>query len=347
MALHASPVSILLAVLLFGIFLHLYRPFRQPETLVPVDFDVGTDDDPAPVLYRFRESDPIFKDALRPVSSSTGELPSLKTESIRPFEEEKAASTRPSNIEPPPIAPPSAIPPPKAPGHSYLDYRNQLTSSPYSPLQYKHTESLGFSHLYVVSLPSRSDRRKRMSDIAAALGARVTFIDATSTAENKSLINWIGERVLEVRNQKRKILSEVLDIDERRVGGMNVDCIWLARPESRIPNLNGYAYAHPETSSELRRQLPKMPSLADRRWNGLNWAERLDEADRENDHRDLTPDDFDFDLTKALWDHIERIPSRQIVPAVIATWHSHMKAVKSIIQNGDEAALILEDDVDM
>lgn len=85
-----------------------------------------------------------------------------------------------------------------------MTYRQhlELTTSPQE--QITHSETMGFDHIYVLSLPSRLDRREQMSKLGAALGVRITFVDAALKSE--PFIKWIGERVGEQRRLRRKAL---------------------------------------------------------------------------------------------------------------------------------------------
>lgn len=105
-------------------------------------------------------------------------------------------------------------------GHSHLDrlnptslvrdpagslaYRTHLerTTSPAS--QITHSPTLTFDHIYVLSLPTRHDRREQMEELARAHGLRVTFVDAVD--KNEPFIRWIAERAVEVRSERLEIM---------------------------------------------------------------------------------------------------------------------------------------------
>ena len=214
-----------------------------------------------------------------------------------------------------------------------LAYRIKLESTT-SPSTYQHSPTLTFDRIYVVSLPSRTDRRETMSRIAKALGLTLTFIDATP--KDAPVIAWIGERVLEVRKRKRTALEKALGQPANEIGGMGIGSVWLSRPGSQ------------GASGTL-----ELPSLADDiRWGGKDWVAYMREQESlrlaDPKLKDvLKPNNPKFNLTAKLWDPLERIDARQILPAVLATWHSHMKAVQTMQANGDASALVLEDDVDI
>ena len=85
-----------------------------------------------------------------------------------------------------------------------LAYRNhlELTTSPVS--QITHSPTLGFSHIYVLSLPHRTDRRDDMRKLGRALGLELTFIDAAKKEE--PFFQWIAERVAETRVKRRALM---------------------------------------------------------------------------------------------------------------------------------------------
>lgn len=90
-----------------------------------------------------------------------------------------------------------------------LSYRKhlELTTSPQSQLV--HSPTLTFSHIYVLSLPNRTDRREMMTKLAKALGLEIIFVDAVD--KESPFIRWIAEQVLEVRKRKsRLIVSQIL-----------------------------------------------------------------------------------------------------------------------------------------
>lgn len=85
-----------------------------------------------------------------------------------------------------------------------LDWRDYLERTT-SPLrQIEHHRTFGFSHIYVLSLPTRLDRRQEMSKLASALGIKITFVDAAHRDEQ--FLKWIGERVMESRELRRQVM---------------------------------------------------------------------------------------------------------------------------------------------
>lgn len=216
------------------------------------------------------------------------------------------------------------------PGHAQT-YRQRLEL--YSTA---HSPTLTFNHIYVVSLPNRTDRRERMKRIASALGLQITFVDALN--KDSPMILWIGEQVFRMRDKKRPFLAAALGLNEKDVGGMSIDSIWLARPGQR------------------GKTMLDLPSAKEDRFGGLDWVEYMlaavkdagpEESGSESGGGRLLPDHPAFNVTKKLWDPLEKLPSRQMNTAVLSTWFSHMKAIRTMRANGDESGLVLEDDVDI
>lgn len=88
--------------------------------------------------------------------------------------------------------------------HNDLSYRQYLERTT-SPLSFtNHSTTLNFSNIYVLSLPSRRDRREEMERLARALGIEIEFIDAFDKSE--PFFGWIAERVKESRQMRKKIL---------------------------------------------------------------------------------------------------------------------------------------------
>lgn len=96
---------------------------------------------------------------------------------------------------------------PKDPADS-LAYRNhlELTTSP--PEQITHSLTLGFTNIYVLSLPHRQDRRDDINKIARALGIRVSFVDAS--IKDEPFFQWIAERVAETRARRVGLMVRAL-----------------------------------------------------------------------------------------------------------------------------------------
>jgi hypothetical protein len=218
---------------------------------------------------------------------------------------------------------------------SDLAYREHLDKE-HAPHPFsEHSPTLTFSRIYILSLPFRTDRRERMAKLMRALGLEFEFVDATS--KDAPVIQWIGERAAETRRRKRQVVADGLGVSPEEVGGMGIGSIWLepSRPLERIVNLEKNRKPRPEFD---------FPSLDDEKYGGTDWVSFLESAPA---GFDFEPAFDDFNVTEAMWDPMEENPFRQINEAVIATWYSQTRVWKLMEKNGDESALILEDDVDL
>ncbi|GAA6032944.1 hypothetical protein JCM8097_000059 [Rhodosporidiobolus ruineniae] len=207
-----------------------------------------------------------------------------------------------------------------------LSYRQHLeeTTSPASQLF--HSPTLTFDHIYVLSLPSRTDRREQMSELARAHGLKITFVDAAN--KNAPFIRWIAERAVEVRKDRLRIMAQANGKKETYFGGLHVGNDWLTQTPSK---------KSPEPFPP--RQDPRFPTG--------NWVDYLEAHDDAGTLDELRPSDPDLNVTQALWDRKEGIAGRQVNEGVISTFWGHTRAMKQILKNGDRSALILEDDVDV
>ncbi|KNZ49388.1 hypothetical protein VP01_504g6 [Puccinia sorghi] len=217
------------------------------------------------------------------------------------------------------------------PMDSTLDYRRMLESTT-SPENFnQHHPTLGFGHIYCISLPTRHDRRETMSKISEALGVRLTFVDATS--KDHPVIGWIGERASEVRKQKVELMAQHSGLEKDKIGGMGAGSVWLTVNNGQTAN------------QEFLRDI-ELPSLAGARpeYEGKNWVEYLWSV---SDHETLRSSRSDFNITNEMWDYQEEMLPRQINPATVSTYYNHLRVLRMIQESGEASALILEDDVDM
>ena len=235
-------------------------------------------------------------------------------------------------------------------GEDILSYHAHLEKE-HAPHSYTtHSPTLSFGHIYVISLPRRTDRRLRMDKIARALGLSFTYVDAMS--KEAPLVGWIAERVHEIRSRKRPLLAKALKVPEEQVGGMGITSIWLKADDTRV----GLAFPDIRKLDERWRLAGRSAQgqaghgeLADSRV--VDWVEYLEST---KDLDLLRPAAATIGSTgkadvaaELLLDPIEPLAARQVNSAVIATWYSQTRAWKKIVENGDASALILEDDIDI
>lgn len=217
-------------------------------------------------------------------------------------------------------------------------YRQRLESTTSPPYFDATSPTLSFSHIYVLSLPSRQDRRDRMEKLGRALGLRFTFVDAIS--KDQGVVRWIAERVEETRKKKRPLVAKLLDKDPSKVGGLKPGCDWLIRGDGERGN-SSFAPA-PEQSPVLPPY--EFPSLSEAKWDNKDWVAYL------NSHG---PEGLDakegskFNVAERLHDPNERILQRQLSAGSVAVWYGQTGVMRKMVENGDESALVLEDDVDI
>ncbi|GAA5865064.1 hypothetical protein JCM8547_007701 [Rhodosporidiobolus lusitaniae] len=237
---------------------------------------------------------------------------------------------RPSQPPPPPASPFNHADSSLLLDNDPLAYRRHLEHLTSPPSFTHHAHSLGFDRIYVLSLPSRLDRRRDMSKLARALGVEIEFVDAAD--KNEPFLKWIAERVAESRDERRKVMARAQGVDPSSIGGLEIGSSWL----TPFPS---------PASTSLFPPFPSSPL-----WPGArNWVEHLEtlHSKHNGQHRYLVPSDSGLNVTELLWDPLERVKVRQVHEGVISTYWGQTRAIKRMLENGDETALILEDDVDV
>ncbi|GAA5974308.1 hypothetical protein JCM11641_006726 [Rhodosporidiobolus odoratus] len=212
-----------------------------------------------------------------------------------------------------------------------LAYRRFLEQSTSPRTLTTHSTALGFDHIYVLSLPSRLDRRKDMTKLARALGVRITFVDAAD--KHEPFIRWIAEQVYDSREERKKVMARARHTDSSTVGGLSPGSDWL----TPFPNA--------ASSTDRFPPFPSSPLYP----NARNWVEHLETLYSRHDgaHIHLRPSDDRLNVTELLWDPLERVAVRQVHEGVISTYWGQTRAIKRMLENKDRTALILEDDVDL
>lgn len=253
----------------------------------------------------------------------------------------KTASSRPSSV---PNAPLLADPS----GSDVLTFRNHLEATTSIPSQAAHSPTLTFTHIYVLSLPTRLDRRAEIVQLAKAHGLDVTFVDAAH--KNEPWIKWVAEQAQVVRRERLELTVRRVDADSRpggspltwfsdgqakargvsqkKIGGLHVGNSWLT-----------------QTADEAGQvPFPPLPSVAPA--YAPSWIAHLHSHVQAGTLAELVPQNPDLNITAALYDPVEAIDGRQVNEGVISTFFGHTKAMRLILENKDESALIIEDDVD-
>lgn len=236
------------------------------------------------------------------------------------------------------------------PHEDALAYHRHLEQS-HSPHTFqKHSPTLTFDHIYVLSLTKRTDRRTRMSKIARALGLSFTYVDGTD--KDLPLIGWIAERVKEVRDRKRRILATALDKPESEIGGLSVNSIWLKGNDRargiKFPDMRKLDDRWLLSQQNFPQSGVETTSPAFMRDGDavVNWVTYLDNTPAVDQLKPASSDE-PLNITELLFDPVEDVEGRQVNEGVVATWYSQSRIWKKIVQSGDKSALILEDDIDL
>ncbi|EGG10632.1 uncharacterized protein MELLADRAFT_103329 [Melampsora larici-populina 98AG31] len=205
-----------------------------------------------------------------------------------------------------------------------LTYRNQIESITTSRFILNRSNTLSFDHIYVLSLPNNFKRRQRIQKIGNALELNFTFIDAIE--KNSSVIDWIGSKVKEIRNKKRKILSTQFGKHQSEIGGMKVGSDWLLRNEEEV--------IIKESEEKIKIKLPALSK---------DWVKEL------HQHQDDLQSLYQpkFNIQSQLYDPLESKAPRQLSSGTISVWYGQTKVMRKMLENQDRSALVLEDDVDL
>ncbi|GAA5831581.1 hypothetical protein JCM3766R1_004941 [Sporobolomyces carnicolor] len=227
-----------------------------------------------------------------------------------------------------------------------LAYRHQLELSTTPSEFLTHSPTLTFSNIYVLSLPSRQDRRDQIQRVADALGLKIEFVDAKDKED--PIFGWIAQRVKETRRLRKKIIAKYRGVSSSSIGGNIVGGDWASPyPNSLDDDRDQRSpfplYPLPPSSSPLlRKQLASTSSS--------NWVEHLEKLDSRNRLSDLKLEPAStnpINVTRLLWDPLEKVAARQVTRGMMSTWWGQTRVLKRMIERGDESALVLEDDVDL
>ncbi|BGP50943.1 hypothetical protein JCM10450v2_006869 [Rhodotorula kratochvilovae] len=218
-----------------------------------------------------------------------------------------------------------------------LSYRRELERAT-APSPPPVAKPLGFDHVYVLSLPSREDRRADMRKLARALDIDIEFVDAAN--KDEPFIKWIAERVVESRDLRRNEMAKARKVDPASIGGLGLGSDWLTPFPGNLSS----------ASSALPAPFPPYPpsSFPGSSSRPQTWVAHLEALHSAGGrHTSLRPSNARLNVTRALWDPQERVAVRQVHEGVISTYWGQTRALKRVLENGDATALILEDDVDV
>ncbi|GAA5872040.1 hypothetical protein JCM3774_006589 [Rhodotorula dairenensis] len=213
-----------------------------------------------------------------------------------------------------------------------------------------------FDHVYVLSLPTREDRRADMRKLARALALDITFVDAAD--KHEPFLKWIAERVYETRQLRRQVIADRRNVDPESIGGMRIGSDWvtpfpdkmppraLHKPASAATKLKTSPPPPPPPPPARFPEYPRAPAAQN--YLGPHWVAHLEALYASGGHHtSLRPADPNLNVTSLLWDPLEPVDVRQVHEGVISTYWGQTRALKRVLENADRTALILEDDVDI
>lgn len=85
----------------------------------------------------------------------------------------------------------------------------------------------------------------------------------------------------------------------------------------------------------------------DERFPDGSWTTHLEHLHDKGKHTALKPYNASIDIATELYDPLEPSFVKQLHEGIISTYWGQTRALKEMVRNGDESALILEDDVDV
>lgn len=208
-----------------------------------------------------------------------------------------------------------------------LAFRRQLESQ-HAEFTYRvgSSPTFTFDNIYVLSLAKETARQEMLSVIARALGMQYELF--TATPKDEPFIDWIADRVREVRDAKRDLLAKAWGKNKESIGGMGIDSPWFL-----------------DSIAEPTILVPDALMMGDR-WRYqdrlVTWTGYLN----------LTVDTIQSGAVTAsvaerLWDPIEPEKFRQLNEGIIAAWYSHTQMWRRMVKRKEKTALFLEDDIDI
>jgi hypothetical protein len=207
--------------------------------------------------------------------------------------------------------------------------------------------TLSVDAIYVVNLPSRRDRRRRLRDLATHLGMKLSFSPAVSSTN--SLITRLMENVKRQRQAegwcRRKKACTESGPANKQLSDHQLNSLYLPdahllqdNPEAQDLGLAGADYwemsGRPPSKAFDSDAVP-IPIV-----NGTHMARILKQTVAEASRNNLR------------LSHVENASrdqglAKSLSRAAVACWHSHVLALRTFVTGGLGSALFMEDDVDM
>lgn len=192
--------------------------------------------------------------------------------------------------------------------------------------QEEHTRTLGIaSQIFVVSLPSRNDRREQTRLLFSALGLRWSYVDAVSllSVEVDIIMHTLRRRRGFVKKPTFRWPKDINAIASTtgpiaRTGSE----LWVGSDNESSTRLQNASLSRNSSDSSLASEMPLTCATED----------------------------------ETIPDHTPNLPPNKILTnAKVAVWKSHFSVIRKVAEDtstdiniyGEHVSLILEDDVDM
>lgn len=131
--------------------------------------------------------------------------------------------------------------------------------------------------------------------------------------------------------------AQARQVAPESIGGMSIGSDWVTPFPGNLSS---------KESGELPARFPPYPTT--KNYGNRHWVSHLEAlAASGGHHTSLRPSNPSLNVTALLWDPLEPLAVRQVHQGVISTYWGQTRAIRRMLENGDEVALILEDDVDV
>ncbi|GAA5973759.1 hypothetical protein JCM11641_005121 [Rhodosporidiobolus odoratus] len=180
-----------------------------------------------------------------------------------------------------------------------------------------HSPTLTFSAIFVLSLPSRLDRRQAMRKLADALQLDLDLVNATGKGEG--FVRWTAQEVDRTRTRKLRLMADAQGVSPRQVANLALARSLLPDSPAPFPSLDDHDFLVELEQHQLDGTLSQLSPAP----------------------TPIQPSN-DPEVEAVL----AALPSSSERLATIATWFSHTTLWQRVIDEQLPSVLILEDDVD-
>jgi hypothetical protein len=207
--------------------------------------------------------------------------------------------------------------------------------------------TLSVDAIYVVNLPSRRDRRRRLRDLTAHLGMKLSLspaVSSTNSLVTRLMENGKRQRQAEGWCRRKKGCTESGPAN-KQLSDHQLNSLYL--PDAHLLQDNPEAQDLGLAGADYWEMLGRAPAAAFDSdavpipvVNGTHMARILKQSTAEASRNNLR------------LSHVENASrdqglAKSLSRAAVACWHSHVLALRTFVTSRGESALFLEDDVDM